>query len=58
MNEENKNTPDKSEPKKKPGLFGKMILKLDESMKQKAEEQSKQGGCCGGDDNGKGGKCC
>lgn len=32
-----------------------MIRKLDDSMKQKAEEKSKTN-CCGGD--GKGGKCC
>jgi hypothetical protein len=42
---------------KKPGFFGRLFQKLDSSMKQKAEEKSKQGSCCGGKDR-KGGKCC
>jgi hypothetical protein len=47
------------EPKteKKPGFFGRIFQKLDNSMKQKAEEKSQQGSCCGGSDS-KGGKCC
>lgn len=43
--------------KKEPGFFGRIVQKLDDSMKQKAEEKSGQGTCCGGND-GKGGKCC
>ena len=42
---------------KKLGFFGRMVQKLDESMKQKAEQKSKQSSCCGGS-NSKGGKCC
>jgi hypothetical protein len=42
---------------KQPGLFGRIFKKLDASMKQKADANSQQG-CCGGDDDGKGGKCC
>lgn len=42
---------------KPPGLFGRIFKKLDDSMKQKADEKSRQS-CCGGDDDGKGGKCC
>lgn len=41
---------------KKPGLFGRIFQKLDDSMKQKADEKSRQS-CCGGKDN-KGNKCC
>ena len=43
--------------KKEPGFFGRMVQKLDDSMKQKAEEKAEQGSCCGNND-GKGGKCC
>lgn len=42
---------------KQPGLFGRIFKKLDDSMKQKADEKSQQS-CCGGDSDGKGGKCC
>jgi hypothetical protein len=42
---------------KQPGLFGRIFKKLDDSMKAKADEKS-QKSCCGGDDDGKGGKCC
>lgn len=41
---------------KKPGFFGRILQKIDASMKQKAEQKSKSD-CCGGD-NSKGGKCC
>ncbi len=43
--------------KKEPGFFGRIVQKLDNSMKQKAEQKAEQGTCCGGND-GKGGKCC
>jgi hypothetical protein len=43
-------------PEAKPGFFGRIFRKLDESMKQKADEKSQKSSCCGGD--GKGGKCC
>lgn len=40
------------------GLLRRMFLKLDASMKSKADEKQKQGGgCCGSNDKG-GGKCC
>jgi hypothetical protein len=45
-----------TEAEKKPGLFGRIFQKLDNSMKQKADEKSQQS-CCGGKDD-KGGKCC
>lgn len=45
-----------AEAEKKPGLFKRFVQKLDDSMKQKAEEKAQQGSCCGG--GGKGGKCC
>jgi hypothetical protein len=41
----------------KPGFFGRIFQKLDNSMKQKAAEKADQNSCCKGDD-GKGGKCC
>lgn len=47
-------------PAEKPnnGLLRRMFLKLDASMKSKADEKHKQGGgCCGPNDKG-GGKCC
>ena len=44
-------------PQTKPGFFGRIFQKLDDSMKQKATKPSHQGGCCGGKDD-KGGKCC
>lgn len=59
MSEQVTKQPDqgKNEPEKKSGFFGRMVQKLDSSMKQKAKEKSQQGGCCGGGDS-KGGKCC
>lgn len=39
------------------GIFRKMFLKLDDSMKRKAEEKAREGTCCGDDKKG-GGKCC
>ncbi|MGJ8643494.1 MAG: hypothetical protein ACSHX9_08820 [Luteolibacter sp.] len=47
-------------PAEKPnnGLLRRMFLKLDASMKAKADEKHKQGGgCCGPNDKGDG-KCC
>lgn len=41
----------------KPGFFKRLIEKLDAAMKQKADAKA-GGGCCSGDDKGKGGKCC
>tara|TARA_R110002074_G_scaffold67374_1_gene158673 strand:- start:37 stop:210 length:174 start_codon:yes stop_codon:yes gene_type:complete len=43
--------------KKEPGFLGRIVQKLDDSMKKKAEEKTEQGTCCGGSDD-KGGKCC
>ena len=40
----------------KPGFFKRVFTKLDQSMKEKAE-QNAQDSCCSGSD-GKGGKCC
>lgn len=44
---------------KKVGFFKRIVNKLDDSMKLKAEEaeEKAQNSCCGGKD-GKGGKCC
>ncbi|NBB80429.1 MAG: hypothetical protein GVY36_13475 [Verrucomicrobia bacterium] len=59
MNEHKNNKihqPETTDATKKPGLFGRIFQKLDDSMKQKADEQSQQS-CCGGKDD-KGGKCC
>ena len=39
---------------KKAGFFGRMFQRLDDSMKQKADEKSAEADCCGGSD----GKCC
>lgn len=54
-----KNTTDKpteSSPSgAKPGLFARLVRRVDEAMKRKADEQARQG-CCSGKD--KGGKCC
>ncbi|WPJ97695.1 hypothetical protein SH580_08230 [Coraliomargarita algicola] len=41
----------------KPGFFTRILNKVDSSMKAKAD-QAAQNACCGGDKNGKGGKCC
>jgi len=44
---------------KQPGFFSKMVQKLDNVLKQKADAKAQQGCCCSsGDDKGKGGKCC
>ncbi|MCH6255075.1 hypothetical protein MLD52_00845 [Puniceicoccaceae bacterium K14] len=51
-----KESPVVSKIEKKPGLFGRLFQKLDNSMKEKADEKAEQGSCCG--DDGKGGKCC
>lgn len=45
------------------GFFGRLVAKLDATMKQKAEAKAEQGCCCckedAGDDEGdKGKKCC
>jgi hypothetical protein len=42
----------------KPGFFKRILTKVDDAMKEKAEQQAKNSQCCSGDDNGKGGKCC
>jgi len=62
MKEMNKATapePDKNSTatKEQPGFFGRILQKLDNTLKQKAEEKSGEDSCCGGSDN-KGGKCC
>ncbi len=44
---------------KKEGFFTKIFKKLDQSMKEKADEKAAEGCCCNNDDeNSKGGKCC
>lgn len=48
----------KTKTEKKSGFFGRIIQRMDDSMKQKADEQAKAGDCCGPDSKGKGGKCC
>jgi uncharacterized protein YaaN involved in tellurite resistance len=42
---------------KEPGFFTRILNKVDQSMKAKAEQAAKSS-CCSGDKNGKGGKCC
>jgi len=46
-----------AKPEKKPGFFGAIFQKLDDRMKQKAEEKVAAGSCCSGKDS-KGKKCC
>ncbi len=46
------------EPEKKPGLFKRLVEKLDRSMKAKADEKAASGCCCGDGSDDKGGKCC
>jgi len=41
----------------KPGFFTRILNKVDNSMKAKADEAAKKP-CCDGDKKGKGGKCC
>ena len=43
-------------PEREKGFFGRLIERLDASMKEKADRKSQQA-CCGGKDD-KGGKCC
>jgi len=59
MNESSVEKPDVNAPEtaKKPGFLGRLFQKLDDSMKQKAEEKSQSGCCCGGSDT-EGEKCC
>lgn len=40
----------------KQGFFKRIVNKLDGAMKEKADQKSQEGSCCGSD--GKGGKCC
>jgi len=58
MTEQNTNTSKAgtTESTRKPGIFGRIFQKLDDSIKQKAEKQSRQS-CCGDKDD-KGNKCC
>ena len=49
-------TPLKPTTTQKPGLFARIINKLDAGMKEKAEAKAKDGSCCGKDS--KGNKCC
>lgn len=59
MNETNDTNATKAElePKDERGFFSRMLGRIDESMKSKAEEKSKKGGSCGDGKKG-GGKCC
>ncbi len=44
---------------KPPGLFTRMIERLDRTMKEKAEKKAAESSCCSpGGKDGKGGKCC
>lgn len=43
-------------PQKKPGLFKRLIERLDRNMKAKADKKAASGCCCGSGD--KGDKCC
>lgn len=52
---ENLKPQDPTEPK--PGFFTRIINKMDNAMKTKADEAAKNP-CCPDDKNGKGGKCC
>lgn len=56
MKEQTKETQTRTETTEKPGFFKRMVDKIDNAMKTKAEEKSQQGSCCSGSD--KGGKCC
>jgi hypothetical protein len=52
-----------AEARERRGFFGRLVAKLDATMKQKAEAKAEQGCCCcnadAGDDEGdKGKKCC
>lgn len=55
MNEDKTKTQAPSE--EKPGLLKRMFIKLDNSMKQKADAKAEEGCCCSGKDS-KGNKCC
>lgn len=45
---------------RKPGLFKRLVDRLDRSLKAKADEKAQASCCCDGSnpDKGKGGKCC
>ncbi len=57
MNEQKQDTKQDQTTESKPGFFTRIFTKMDSAMKQKAEEKAKSGCCCG-DKNDKGGKCC
>ncbi len=52
-----KTTTHRQPPKEKPGFFKRIVTKMDDAMKAKADQKS-QSNCCSGDDKGSGGKCC
>lgn len=54
-NQKNEINPSAGE--KQTGFLGRVLEKLDDLLKQKAEKKSQQSSCCGGSDD-KGGKCC
>ena len=56
VNEEKKSCCETEPTEKKASFFERMLNKLDEKVKAKAEKQSSSD-CCGGSD-GKGGGCC
>lgn len=56
MTEQSNNLKPSDSPK--PGLFKRILIKMDTKMKEKADAQAKNSSCCSGDDQGKGGKCC
>jgi len=45
-------------PTRKVGLFSRLFDKLDASLKEKADQKTAEGNCCGDKDNKKGGGCC
>jgi hypothetical protein len=56
MNETPISQTQQNHPPRKPGLFKRMIDKLDQAMKQKADQKTKPCCCSGESDKGK--KCC
>ncbi|MGJ8641444.1 MAG: hypothetical protein ACSHYA_18790 [Opitutaceae bacterium] len=49
--------PVKKKAEAKPGFFTRILNKMDDKMKTKADEAAKNQ-CCSPNDKGKGGKCC
>jgi hypothetical protein len=54
----NKETPAADQPVRKPNIFSRIVRKIDDSMKKKADAAARQSNCCGDDDKKGPGKCC